>query len=189
METDAWGLDFVFTGSQKTLALPPGLALGVASERMIERATHIPERGMYLDLVAFDRAAADAQPTNTPAISLLYALTAQLDRIAAAGGISVRWQRHETMRRMVEEWVDGSGGRLGLTFLPREGRRSWTVSCLRMPEGVSGRGVVKALAELGWTIGSGYGDLKEDTIRIGHMGDHSPQRLEALLGDLETAIR
>src|SRR5437773_4718657 len=47
VETDPWGLDFVLTGSQKALALPPGLALGVASERMLERAKTLPNRGLY----------------------------------------------------------------------------------------------------------------------------------------------
>src|SRR5882724_6519641 len=80
VETDAWGLDFVFTGSQKALALPPGLALGVASERMVERAKTPEERGAYFDVIAYDEAAAEMQPTNTPGISLLFALDAQLKR-------------------------------------------------------------------------------------------------------------
>src|SRR5256885_3259804 len=45
VETDAWKLDFVFTGSQKALALPPGLALGVASERLLDRAQKLAGRG------------------------------------------------------------------------------------------------------------------------------------------------
>src|SRR5581483_6644176 len=87
VETDAWGLDFVFTGSQKALALPPGLALGVASERMLERAKGLSARGLYFDLVAFADATARRQPTNTPAISLFYALEAQLGRIEREGGV------------------------------------------------------------------------------------------------------
>jgi aspartate aminotransferase-like enzyme len=184
VETDAWDLDFVFTGSQKALALPPGLALGVASERMIARAKAIPDRGMYFDLVAFEKAAAEAQPTNTPAISLLFALDAQLGRIEAAGGIEARWQRHDAMRRRVDQWVDGPGGARGFSYLPPPDRRSWTVSCLRVPEGVGGRDLVAAMRAAGWTIGSGYGDLKQSTIRIGHMGDHTPERLGQLLDDL-----
>lgn len=189
VETDEWGLDFVFTGSQKALALPPGLALGVASERMLERAKRIPERGMYLDLVAFDRAATDAQPTNTPAISLLYGLEAQVARIEAEGGIEQRWKRHETMRLLVERWVEQRGTTTGFRFLPPEGRRSWTVSCLRVPPPRSGRTIARMMADAGWTIGSGYGELKEDTIRVGHMGDHSPKPLEDLLGALEHTVR
>lgn len=184
VESEAWDLDFVFTGSQKALALPPGLALGVASDRMLERAKRIPERGMYLDLVAFDKAAGDAQPTNTPAISLFYALQAQMSRIAAAGGVEARWKRHESMRARVERWIDGRGGELGFQYLPAAGRRSWTISCLRVPEGARSRDIVRTMAELGWTIGTGYAELKEGTIRIGHMGDHTPERVDELLRDL-----
>jgi aspartate aminotransferase-like enzyme len=182
VETDAWGLDFVFTGSQKALALPPGLALGVASPRLLERARDLPGRGAYLDVVAYDDAFAERQPTNTPALSLLYALRTQLARITSAGGIEARWQRHDTMRGAVEHWVrEGRGRALGFACLPPEGRRSWTVSCLTVPDGRNGRVIAQACLERGWTIGSGYGKLKERTIRIGHMGDHGPERLAALL--------
>src|SRR5947207_1146938 len=74
VETDQWGLDFVLTGSQKALALPPGLALGVASERMLERAKTLPNRGLYFDLVCFVQATIKHKPPNTQMISLLYAL-------------------------------------------------------------------------------------------------------------------
>src|SRR2546427_12087520 len=66
----------------------------------------------------------------------------------------------------------------GVAFLPREGRRSWTVSCLKLREGQSAKAVVSGLQEEGWTIGSGYGALKDSTIRIGHMGDHTLGPLE-----------
>jgi aspartate aminotransferase-like enzyme len=188
VHTDEWGLDFVFAGSQKALALPPGLAFGVASERMVERARTIPERGAYLDLVAFHEAAAKYQPTNTPAVSLLYALAGQLDRIAAAGGVPARWDRHEEMRKLVEGWIAGKGGDLGLRYLPREQRRSWTISCLQVPDGCNGREVARGVAGQGWTIGSGYGSLKEKTIRIGHMGDHTAERLRELLQVIESVL-
>ncbi|GBD31679.1 Serine-pyruvate aminotransferase [bacterium HR33] len=189
VETDAWGLDFVFTGSQKALALPPGLALGVASEKLLERAKTIPERGAYLDLVTFFKAFSEAQPTNTPAISLFYALEVQLQRIEAEGGVEARWRRHEAMRQAVERWIEGPGGEKGLSYLPRAGRRSWTVSCLRVPDGMNGRAISQALRDRGWTIGSGYGPLKQSTIRIGHMGDHTPERVCELLSELEEVLR
>lgn len=188
VETDAWKLDFVLTGSQKALALPPGLALGAHSERMVERAKKIPERGAYLDLVAYAKSAEEHQPTNTPALSLFYALDAQLRRIEAEGGIAVRWERHRAMRERVEAWVDGRGGELGLAYLPRADRRSWTVSCLTVPEGRAGRDIQYAVADQGWTITSGYGDLKQKTIRIGHMGDHTVAELDGLLEVLEGVL-
>lgn len=181
VESDALGLDFVFTGSQKALALPPGLAFGVASDRLLERAKTVPQRGVYLDILTYDEAFKEHQPTNTPALPQLYALEKQLQRIEAEGGLAARFARHDAMRKRVESWTTGVGGARGYRFLPREGRRSWTVSCLRVPEGQNGRTLARTMLERGWTIGSGYGKLKEETIRIGHMGDHTVEELEELL--------
>ncbi|HEV8266034.1 MAG TPA: alanine--glyoxylate aminotransferase family protein [Gemmatimonadales bacterium] len=184
VETDAWGLDFVFTGSQKALALPPGLALGAASARMVERAKTLEGRGLYFDLVSFMQATTKFHPTNTPAISLLYALEAQLARIARDGGVEARWQRHDAMRRRVEAW----SAETGIAFVPREGRRSWTVSCLRLPDGKKAKDVLGFLKPQGWTIGAGYGALKDSTIRIGHMGDHTLAALDELLPLIQQAL-
>lgn len=188
VETDAWGLDFAFSGSQGALGLPPGLALGTASERLVDRARSIPERGAYLDLVTFAEAAAKHQPANTPAVPLLFALKRQLERIDAAGGVRNRWLSHDAMRGKVEEWVNHVGGDLGFEHMAAAGRRSWTISCLHVPAGASGRGLVKAVAESGWVIGSGYGRLKGQTIRIGHMGDHTMENVEGLLTVLTDSL-
>lgn len=185
VESDRWGFDFTFTGSQKALALPPGLALGVASERMLARAKTLPDRGLYFDLVGFEKAMSKFQPTNTPALSLFFALECQLDRIAAEGGIEARWQRHDAMRSAVERWATGRG----IEYLPKANRRSWTVSCLKLPAGKSAKDVVGKLKAQGWTIGSGYGALKDTTIRIGHMGDHTVRSLEELLPLVEDALQ
>lgn len=184
VEPDAWGLDFVFTGSQKALALPPGLALGVASERMVARAKTLESRGLYFDLPSFEQATLKFSPTNTPALSLYFALQVQLDRIEKAGGVDARWQRHDAMRARVEAWA----AEQGIAYLPNAGRRSWTVSCLKLPAGKSAKDVVAALKKDGWTIGSGYGALKDTTIRIGHMGDHTVAALADLLPLVRRAI-
>jgi len=188
VETDEWKLDFVLTGAQKALALPPGLALAVHSERMLERATTLPERGGYLDLVAYADAAENHQPTNTPAISFLYALDIQLQRIEAEGGVEARWQRHREMLQAMEKWVDDRGRALGLSYLPAKGRRSWTVSCIRVPDGKNGREIQHTLSDRGWMIASGYGEFKKSTIRVGHMGDHTVEELLDLLVQLEEIL-
>jgi aspartate aminotransferase-like enzyme len=165
------------------------LALGVASQRMLERAKTIPERGAYLDVVSYDEAFAEGQPTNTPALSFFFALDAQLKRISAEGGVEARWRRHDAMRQTVERWVAGPGGALGFSYLPEEGRRSWTVSCLNVPRGKNARAIAQALGERGWVIGSGYGPLKESTIRIGHMGDHTPAGVSTVLAEVEAVVK
>ena len=190
VETDAWGLDFVLTGSQKAFALPPGLAFGAASPRMLERAKTLPGRGIYFDLVPYDAEIRKRQTPYTPALSLLYALDAQLQRIAATGGIEARWARHQAMQQRVERWVAERGPDLGIAFLPRAGRRSWTVSCIKLPAGeLTGGAVAKRMEARGITIGAGYRALKDTTFRIGHMGDHTVEGLEAVLGQLEEVLR
>lgn len=187
VETDAWELDFVLTGSQKALALPPGLALGVAQERVLERAKRLPGRGSYFDFIEFEKNIAKHQTPNTPALSLFYALAAQLDRIRAET-IEARWERHGAMARRTWEWVDAMRDRgAGLSVLAPEGFRSPTVTCIRLAEGgaLTGTEVTKRLKARGYTIASGYGALKDATIRIGHMGDHTVEELDALLAELE----
>jgi predicted phosphoserine aminotransferase len=180
--TDEWGLDFVLTGSQKAMALPPGLAFGVASEALMERAKTAPARGVYFDLVSFDKNLSKLQTPNTPAISLFYALDVQLQRIAEKG-VEARWENHRAMAercwRWVEEMREGQG--VQVEVLAPEGQRSPTVTCVVLPEGIKGPDVVAGVKAKGWVIGGGYGKLKDTTIRIGHMGDHTLEGLEGVL--------
>src|SRR6185436_4696030 len=70
VEAEGWGLDFLLTGSQKAMALPPGLAFACASERMMARAATIPGRGHYFDLLEFEKFWRKHQTPTTPAVSL-----------------------------------------------------------------------------------------------------------------------
>ncbi|HEX9108890.1 MAG TPA: alanine--glyoxylate aminotransferase family protein, partial [Longimicrobiales bacterium] len=189
VRTDAWELDFVLTGSQKALALPPGLAFGVANERLLQRAASKPDRGVYFDFIEFDKGIRKNQTPNTPALSLFYALDAQLRRIEAEG-IESRWARHSAMAQSVYAWVARMQDRgLDLGILAPEGYRSPTVTCIGLPAPFSGPVVNNAMKDRGYTIATGYGKLKEGSIRIGHMGDHTVAETEALLGVLEEVLR
>ncbi|MGB7213308.1 MAG: alanine--glyoxylate aminotransferase family protein [Gemmatimonadales bacterium] len=181
METDAWGLDYVFTGSQKAFALPPGLAFAVASEAFLAGAAAVADRGLYFDLVEFDAFARRSQTPNTPTLPLLFALEAQLTDIADEG-IELRWARHEAMRARIKRWIGESGLPLGI--LAPEGARSATITALSLPEGRSGTVVTQALHQRGYVVGTGYGKLRETTIRIGHMGDHTVAGLDGCLAAL-----
>jgi aspartate aminotransferase-like enzyme len=181
VESEGWGLDFVFTGSQKALALPPGLGFAVASEAYILQASAVPERGRYLDPVEYEEAALrDGTPT-TPALPLFYAADAQLADILAEG-LETRWARHAAMRAWTEQWVEGQRARgTAVGFLAAPAERSAAVSCLTLPPDIGARDVVRAVAERGFTIGRGYGQLQDSTIRIGHMGDHTVEGLSRCL--------
>ncbi len=188
VETDAWQLDFVLTGSQKALALPPGLALGVANAQALERARHAPNRGIYFDLIEFESYIRKNQTPNTPAVSLMYALAAQVDRIAAET-IEGRWARHRAMAERMWRWVDEMRGRgVDIGVLAPEGHRSPTVTCLTLPTDRSGPEINDGMKARGYTIATGYGTLKDSSIRIGHMGDHSVAELDQLLGVLADVL-
>lgn len=189
VEFDAWGLDLLLTGSQKALALPPGLALGAVSERALARAREVPRRGLYFDLIEFERRAERHETTTTPAVSLFFALETQLARIAEEG-LPVRWARHAAMATRTHAWVEELARTTGRPFsvLAPEGYRSPTVTAIRVPEDVRGTDVEAGMAAHGFTIAAGYGPLRDTTFRIGHMGDHAPDELERLLETLGAVV-
>jgi len=188
VESDAWELDFVLTGSQKALALPPGLALGVANARALARAQATPLRGVYFDLVEFETYIRKQQTPNTPAVSLMYALAAQVARIEIET-IEGRWARHRAMAERTWAWAGEMRTRgLAVQVLAPEGFRSPTVSCLTLPEGRKGSEINDQMKSRGYTISAGYGALKDSTIRIGHMGDHTVEELDELLSVLAEVL-
>lgn len=183
VETDAWGLDFVLTGSQKALALPPGLAFAAASARYLEGAKQAEARGRYFDVLEFDAYAKRNQTPNTPALSLLYATRAQARTIVDAG-IETRWARHVAMAARTEEWVMRLQAQRGISMFAAPGYRSPTVTGISLPANLRGENIVAAMARRGFVIGGGYGKLKQLTIRIGHMGDHTLDTLNGCLEEL-----
>lgn len=185
VETDAWNLDFLLTGSQKCFALPPGLAFGVAQPNILERAKTKTDRGIYFDLIEFEKNILKNQTPNTPALSLMYALDAQLNAIKAET-IEGRWARHAVMAKRTYQWVDEMRERgVYLEVLAPDGYRSPAVTCIKVPEGMSGSKISSEMKAKGYVIASGYGNLKDATFRIGHMGDHTLEELEELLEVLE----
>ncbi len=190
LKTDEWGLDFALTGTQKALAVPPGLAFGVASERLLQRAEGLPDRGLYLDLVEFYKRLKKRNTPSTPAIPIMYALRAQLERIREEG-MEARWSRHREMAERTWAWVDELRDRrsLDVSVLAPQGGRSPTVTCVRLPDdGPDGPAIAGDLRRRGWVIATGYGKLKKETIRIGHMGEQNLERLNALLDVVEEVI-
>ena len=178
--TDQWAVDFILTGSQKALALPPGLAFGVASPSLMKRSETATGKGYYFDLLPLSESLDSFETPATPAVSLLYALEVQLDRIRAEG-MEARWARHLAMQDMTFDWIRQMKEKgVEVEVFAAEGHRSPTVSCVRMPEGVSGPAVVEELRMRGFVVGEGYGKLQDSTFRIGHMGDHTIEELGSL---------
>ena len=184
IESDTWELDYVLTGSQKALAMPPGLAFCSANERVLARAKESKRRGLYFDLLEFDQYYRKNQSPNTPAVSLLYALDVQIDHIVSEG-LDARWARHTAMAERTWGWVGEMQAKgVDTRLYAPEGYRSPSVTCITAPPGTTGSQLVSAMKAKGFTIASGYGQLKDAMVRVGHMGDHTMDELETLLDTL-----
>lgn len=182
---DEWKLDFVLTGSQKAMALPPGLAFAAVSEEVVSLASQAPDRGVYFDIVEMDRFARTNQVPATPAFSLLYALEVQLESIRTEG-IDKRWARHQDMAQTTASWLDRTPAVSNLVVATES--RSPTVSAIKLPEGISGKDFVKKVRAAGITIGGGYGKRGDTTFRIGHMGDHTVETVQRCLDACDEAL-
>ncbi len=182
VEVDSSGADVALASVQKCLALPPGFSLCAVSPRAMERSRRRPAKGYYFDFVrlkdCFDR----GLPLATPSVSHMFALRAQLVRMETEG-LGARYARHRAMAERVRSWV---GKRFGL--YAAEGARSDTITCVANTRGMNVAAFVKAIAGRGFAISNGYGKLKEETFRIGHMGDHTVEGIEALLGVIDETL-
>jgi aspartate aminotransferase-like enzyme len=186
IETDAWGFDFVLTSSQKCLALPPGLAFAAVSDRALAKAKTVENRGWYFDLVSMEKHRIKNSTSMTPPISLIWALDVQLDKILAEG-LEERFARHQAMAERVQAWVLEHN----MEPLATEGYRSRTVSTIKNLQNLDIAALNNFLMDRGMRIANGYGDLKNKTFRIAHMGEtrmhHIDELLNAIQEYLETA--
>lgn len=184
IEMDAWGLDMVLTSSQKCLALPPGLALGAVSDRAMEKAAKVQNKGWYFDLVRMEKHRLKDSSPATPAMSLIYALDKQLDRILAEG-LEARFARHSAMAKRVQDWAEAHD----LNMYAPAGFRSQTVTTIKNERGWEVSALNKFLLERGMRIANGYGALKNITFRIAHMGETQMADIEALLEAMEEYLK
>jgi aspartate aminotransferase-like enzyme len=180
IEMDAWGLDVLFTSSQKCLALPPGLALCGVNDRAMARAAEVPNRGWYFDYLLLEKHRNKDSTPMTPAMSLIYALDFQLDRILTEG-LDNRFARHTAMAKRSQEWANKKGWPL----LAPEGYRSHTLTVVTNPPAFDCADFNKFLAPRNLRMANGYGDLKGKTFRIAHMGEIQMTDLEDLLNSFD----
>ena len=186
IEMDRWGLDFCCAGSQKAMALPPGIAFGAASQRFLSRADTLHDAGFYFSARKLVSIAREHLPFWTPAMSLLLALECQLDRIAKAGGWPARWARHQAMLALLTRWVAGRGD---IRLMARDCAPSPAVSALVLPASHPAPALMRALGERGYLVGGALDFRHGSIIRIGHMGDLEPVHLQALLDTIEDLLR
>lgn len=177
---DELGIDLMLTGSQKALALPPGMSLFAASDAAFKRAAQLNDRGYYFDLLEFKKNAEDFMTPSTPTIPHIYALRSKLEEIFAEG-LENRYRRHAQTNRVVHDWVNATG----FEFFAKEGYRSVTLTCIKNNRQIDVAALAKRVREEhGFQIDGGYGKIKGKSFRISNMGDETVETMKPLLDAL-----
>ena len=180
---DDLDIDVLLTGSQKALAMPPGLALFAASKKAMDRAASVKGRGYYFDFVEFAKNQAEDMTPSTPSISHIYALKSKLDDIFTEG-VAARHARHAENNALVHAWVR----KHGFEFFAPEGFRSVSLTCIANSKGIDVAELAKRAKERGFIIDGGYGKLKGKTFRLSNMGDETPDTMRELLAALDACL-
>jgi len=184
IKKDELGIDVFITGSQKALALPPGLSLISVSKRALDRAATIADRGYYFDFLEFQKNHEGGMTPSTPVIPLIYALKSKLEDIKAEGA-EARYARHARLNQAVRAW----GFAKGFKLFPKEGFGSVTLNCFANTRNVDLPALNKALkSKHGCVIDGGYGKLKGQTFRISNMGDETDETIATLLKSLDSVL-
>ena len=181
---DELGVDVLITGSQKALALPPGMSLLSVSKRALGRAAQTGGRGYYFDFVEFQKNHESGMTPSTPVIPLIYALKSKLEDIRAEG-VENRYARHARLNKTVRDHLFAKGFKL----FPKDGHGSVTLNCFANTLNVDLSALNKTLkSKHGLVIDGGYGKLKGKTFRISNMGDETDGTIAAMLQALDAAL-
>jgi len=189
LDVDALRLDICFSGSQKALSAPPGLAPISVSARMEEalRARKTKVQSWYLDLTTtMNYWGKERTYHHTPPISLIFALYEAM-RIVLEEGLEARWERHRQNQQALIAGLEAMGLEL---FVANPADRLATVTGVKVPESLEDAKLRKQLRdEFNIEIAGGFGPLKGQLWRVGLMG-YSSQRANVLvfLAALEKAL-
>ncbi len=183
LDIGAWGIDAAYSCTQKCLGGPSGLAPVVFGPRALGQ--RVKCRSFYFDLSLLEDYWLRRKYHHTMSSTLVYALYEALS-IVEEEGLDARWARHQRNHRTLLE----SLAQLGLSVLPREGERLWTLNAVRVPDGVDEAAVrVHLLEAFNIEIGAGLGPLAGKIWRVGLMGaSSSPWLIVLLRGALESAL-
>ena len=185
---DVLGIDVLLAGTQKAFALPPGLAVFVASPAALAKAATLKDRGYYFDFLEFEKNAKEDMTPSTPSIPHIYALGSKLDEFFAEG-LEARYARHAKTNQMLRDWV----AKHGFTLFPEPEFSSKTLVCVNNGARPGSRVVdaaklQKLVKDQGILIDGGYGKIKGTTFRISNMGDETPETIAALIAVLDKAM-
>lgn len=185
---DDWGVDAVYSGTQKCLSCPPGLAPVSLSERAMEVATSRKTKvqSWYLDVNLLAGYWGEERVYHhTAPITMSYGFHESL-RLVLEEGLETRWKRHEANHQRLVAGLS----ELGLSIVSQEGFQLWQLNSIGVPEGVDELAVRKALLnDHNLEIGPGLGPLKGRVWRVGLMGvGSSPENVDRFLSALKELL-
>lgn len=186
---DECRVDAVYSGTQKCLSCPPGLAPVSLSPRAVEVATKRKTKvqSWYLDVNLLASYWGEQRVYHhTAPISMNYALHEAL-RLVLEEGLDNRWKRHERMHGLLRKGIEA----LGLKIASQEGHQLWQLNALSVPEGTDEAAVRKKLLDdYGIEIGAGLGPLKGKIWRVGLMGETATEaNVNRFLGALTECLK
>jgi alanine-glyoxylate transaminase/serine-glyoxylate transaminase/serine-pyruvate transaminase len=188
LEVDRWGIDVCYSGSQKCLGAPSGLAPITFNDRAVERmaSRKSPVQSFYFDATLLSKYWNERAYHHTISAPLIYALHAAL-RLLQAEGLEARWRRHELNHRAFRAGIEA----MGLSLLPDESCSLWPLNAVKVPKGLDEMAIRGALLSAhGIEVGGGLGPLKGKLLRVGLMGYGSRQEFVLeLLAALEEVLR
>ena len=188
VEVDAWGVDAVYSGTQKCLGVPPGLAPLSFSPRAVERVRtrRTPAQSWYLDLgLIGEYVGAERRYHHTAPISMIYALHAGLS-VLRAEGLEAAWARHARVGVKLQDGLP----ELGFRLFAEAGHRLPELTTAWLPDGADDAALRAALRDrYDIEVGSGLGDLAGKGWRVGLMGHGARDRsVVTLLGALRELL-
>jgi len=188
VETDAWGVDALYSGTQKCLGCPPGLAPVSLNERALDVARNrkTPVQSWYLDVnLLASYWGSDRTYHHTAPVSMNYALHEAL-RLICEEGLEPRFERH----RRAHERLKANLHAMGLGIASQPGHQLWQLNAIGIPEGADDAAVRnRLLSDFGIEVGAGLGPLKGKIWRVGLMGENArPEVVDRLTDALKQCL-
>jgi len=183
-DADDWGIDLAYSGTQKCLGVPPGLAPLTVSDRARERLVK-RSPSWYLDLAMIgDYVGSARRYHHTAPVSMVYALHAGLG-VLLDEGLEASWARHDECGRLLREGLEG----LGFRLFAEEGHRLPQLTTVWLPEGTDDAAVRRTLLDrFGIEVGGGLGPYAGRIWRVGCMGHTArPRNVALFLAAVEQA--
>lgn len=185
LEMDAWGLDVVFTGSQKGWMVPPGIMMIAASPRALAASKSAKLPRFYFDWGQALKKLEVWQHPTTPPVSLFYALDVALEMMLDEGRTTI-FERHAR----AGEYVRSRAKAMGLQLLAANERASNTVTAVLVPEGIDAKVLLKKIREQDHIVlASGQDHMAGKIFRIGHLGFFNETDLVETMDTIERRLR